>query len=120
MHYKQRSKQKRVHSWNTVAFCVFLAACSGHGGTDSIDQYTSAARVCINRQAAEVAHTNVDLDTAAFAVIGRCNTELQAERRAFIERYPGYRDYLELRLRELTAARIDQARRAVAVARTRG
>lgn len=97
---------------------LILAGCSARPDTEQAD-YGAAATQCIINEARAVASANTDLETAAYAVIARCSSELTAERRVLPNRFPGYRDYMEPRLRELDALRRDQARQAVATFRTR-
>ena len=76
-------------------------------------------RDCFRREAPAIASTKTDLETASTALLARCIGELEAERRAFINLAPGYRDYIEPRLREVEQIRTDQARAEIAVLRAR-
>jgi len=96
--------------------CVLFAGCA-RVSNEQIEAAQDGVRVCIERESAALAPTNLDLDTAAMATLGRCGAELEAERRSFIDRYPGYRNYIEPKLRELSAVRLDQARTSIALAR---
>jgi hypothetical protein len=79
---------------------------------------SDAATDCIRREAASIASKPVDLDTAATAVLARCNAELWAEEKAFVNRYAGYRDIASEQFKRVRAARLEQAYKAVALART--
>ena len=84
-----------------IAVCLVLAGCGPRISNEERQIYSDAARDCIQREAVAVAALNVDLETAATAVLGRCHSALAAERNSFIAMYPGYRDVVEPRLREL-------------------
>jgi hypothetical protein len=79
---------------------------------------SDAATDCIRREARNVAPKPVDLDTAATAVLARCSAELWAEEKEFVNRYKGFRDYASEQYKRVNAARLDQALKAVALART--
>jgi hypothetical protein len=79
---------------------------------------TYLANDCIEREARTVAALKVDIDTAAMAVIAKCSEYTDATRRDLSARFPGYRDYMAPKLRELDQTYLDRARLAVAVART--
>ena len=96
--------------------CALFAGCA-RVSNEEVKVARNAALACIEREAAILAMTNLDLDTAARATLGRCRAELEAERDSFIDQYPGYRDYIEPKLRELSAIRLDQARMRIASAR---
>lgn len=84
-----------------------------------VQAWSELASQCIHREAPSIASTNVDLETATVALLARCRTDLEEERRAFINLAPGYRDYIAPRLRELDETRMNQARSEIAVLRTR-
>jgi hypothetical protein len=77
----------------------------------------SQAAECINREASLIAPTALDLETASLAVIGKCSYFTNFMRRDMLARYPGHRDYIEPRLREVDEIYMAQARLAVARAR---
>jgi hypothetical protein len=80
---------------------------------------SSTASSCIHREAGKVAPKSVDLNTAAMAVLARCNTELQAEEEAFIRRCPpGFRDDAREQFTRVRTARLEQSLKEIAVART--
>jgi hypothetical protein len=60
----------------------------------------------------------VNLETAAAMVVARCNQYTEATRRDLQSRFPGYRDYMAPKLREIDEIYADRARMAVAIART--
>ena len=69
-------------------------------------------------EASIVAPMTVDLETSAAMIIARCNQFTEATRRDLQSRYPGYRDYMAPRLREIDEIYESRARSAVAIART--
>jgi len=79
---------------------------------------SDAATNCIRREAVGIAPKAVDLDTATTAIMARCNAELWAEEKAFMTKYPGFQDSAREHFKRVSAARLDQARSAVALART--
>lgn len=102
-----------------VGLSVLSACASVQSGNENSANDAALAGACIDREAAEIATRKVDLETAATAVIAKCSTYTEATRRDLIARYPGYRDYMAPKLRELDQVYFDRARRAVALARTR-
>ena len=101
-----------------LVLCLGLSGCRPRISSEQRQSYSDMASECIQREATIIAHTKVDLETAATAVLARCNSELAAERNYLPTLYPGYRDYMEPRLRELDTVRIDQARKRIALLRT--
>jgi hypothetical protein len=109
--------QMRIVSYLIVAF--LLEGCSSDSSRSSEGASNSrVAAECIVREAKTIAPMKVDLETAASAVIARCSAYTDAIRRSLVARYPGHRDYIETQTREVDALYLEQARRAVAVART--
>jgi hypothetical protein len=109
--------QMRILSCFVSAF--ILEGCSS-GNNRSYEQASSSreAPECIEREAKTIAPMKVDLETAASAVIARCSAYTDALRRSLVTQYPGSRDYIGTQTREIDAFYLEQARRAVAVART--
>ena len=101
-----------------LMFLILAGCAAGRQSDEQTANSGSEASACIEREAIRVAPTKVDLETAATAVISICSVYTEATRRDLIARYPGYRDYMAPKLRELDNAYMDHARRAVAVART--
>lgn len=98
---------------------LLLSSCAAiHSENQPTTGATNEAGACIDREAISVAPMKVDLETAATAVIARCSAYTEATRRELISRFPGYRDYMAPKLRELDEAYMERARRAVAIART--
>jgi hypothetical protein len=103
-----------------LIICAFLtSACTTQQKQEAIDASTQAANDCFLREGPILAQTKTDLDTASTALLARCGSELAAERRAFINLNPGFRDRIEVRLRELDALRQSQARQTIAGFRAR-
>lgn len=76
-------------------------------------------RICLDRQALIVAPKPVDLETASVAVMARCNAELIQLRRFITTGLPNFSpgpDYWE---KEIEPVYMKEARKAVALARTR-
>jgi hypothetical protein len=105
---------------NLACFAIFilLAGCGGNRSVEHTDNSSSEAVDCINREAVIIAPSKVDLETAATAVVAKCSIYTEATRRKLIQQYPGYRDYMAPKLKELDDTYMDGARRAVAIART--
>ena len=101
-----------------TSICLVGAGCA-LTNTQESDAAAAAARECIRSQIPLVATTNTDLETATEAVLGRCSAQINAERQAFIGRFPGYRDYIEVRWREVDRVRREEVRKAIAVLRAR-
>jgi len=102
-----------------IAMAVFLTSCRSKEGDARAEINRNATSECIQREAASVASKQVDIDTAAYSVIAMCSSFINVERQALISDYPGYRDEVEVSFRKVEAVRFDQARSAVAIARTR-
>jgi hypothetical protein len=81
------------------AGCLLQGVCVDQQTRDNVARPNDVARDCIKREAPAIASTKTDLDTAATLLLARCSGELEAERRAFINLAPGYRDYIEPHLR---------------------
>ncbi len=81
-------------------------------------QSDNLAVSCIFREAAMVAPKNTDLDTAAYAVLANCDSEINFSKRKLISEYPGYRDYIESKFRGQNAENLDRARQAISLLRT--
>ena len=101
-----------------VALSFLLGACASR---EEIRQEQDAnarqAADCINREAISVAPTALDLDVASATVVARCSAYTGALRRDLTSRYPGHRDYIEPKLREVDELYLAQARLAVMRAR---
>src|SRR5260370_38194824 len=99
--------------------CVFLAGCGTSRSSDEqAENMRSQASACIEREASIVAPMTVNLETAAAMVIARCTQYTEATRRDLQIRFPGYRDYMAPKLREIDEIYEDRAATAVAIART--
>jgi hypothetical protein len=94
-----------------------LEGCSA--GNRSYEQENNAheASECINREAISVASMPTDQEIASATVIARRSIYTGALRRDLIARYPGYRDYIEPKVREVDEIYLAQSRLAVARAR---
>ena len=100
-----------------ILVCSLLAGCAGAQRGPSPEG--QAASDCMLREGPEVARTPTDLDTASYALLARCAAELNGEKQAIINRYPGYRDYIQPRLRQFDEMRLDLARQTIATMRAR-
>jgi hypothetical protein len=101
-----------------LSLLFMLEGCSSGGKRDHEDDNNSReASECIEREAVMVAPTNIDLEAAAASVVVRCSTYTDALRRKLNGEYPGYRDYIAPKLREVDELYLAQARLAVARAR---
>jgi hypothetical protein len=98
-----------------VAFaCLILAAC----GTRSAetDAVAARARDCLVRETQAIAPQPVDLETATFAVLARCDYPGEIERSMAAE-YPGFREYVHQAVQRRYADIIDSTRRRIALVR---
>jgi hypothetical protein len=118
-----RSGDEAMRIQIVMLACVLVAGC-GQGFNNGVfnnvsNQHVEAAsagsRACIDREAPAVALTKLDVKAAAMATLQRCAAALEAERRAFQERYPSGQD--DQRLKEMAAVRFDQAATAIAMER---
>jgi hypothetical protein len=109
--------QMRISSCFVSPF--ILEGCS-LGSNRSYQQASSSreAPECIEREAKTIALMKVDLETAASAVIARCSAYTDALRRSLVTQCPEYRDYIGTQTCEIDAFYLEQARHAVAFART--
>ena len=107
----------------TFGVGLFLSSC-GLANIPEREAALEATRgtvsACIRREAEIVAPKQVDLETAAIAVMARCTSEIRAEEQAFFNKYPGYQDFVQGKLRELNSDRLSQTRSIIALPRTRG
>lgn len=98
---------------------ISLSACGGNQRSNAETRYqANQATTCINQEAIAIAPYPADIETAAVAVIAKCRIYTDATRRDLIARFPGYRDYIEQQVRQIDSIYMDQARQAVALART--
>jgi hypothetical protein len=76
-------------------------------------------RVCLDNQAQAVAPKPVDLETASVAVMARCGPELQQMRKFLYTGIAGFSPDPDYWSKEIEPIYLQEARKAVAVARTR-
>jgi hypothetical protein len=76
-------------------------------------------RVCLDSQAQAVAPKPVDLETASVAVMARCGPELQQMRKFLYTGIAGFSPDPDYWSKEIEPVYLKEARKAVAVARTR-
>jgi hypothetical protein len=76
-------------------------------------------RVCLDSQAQAVAPKPVDLETASIAVMARCGPELQQMRKFLLTGIVGFSPSPDFWSKEMEPVYLSEARKAVAVARTR-
>jgi hypothetical protein len=101
-----------------LVLLFLLEGCSSVGSSSyERDSNAREASECINREATGVASTPTDLEVASATVIARCSIYTAALRRDLIARYPGYRDYIEPKVREVDEIYLAEARLAVVRAR---
>lgn len=73
---------------------------------------------CLVRESIAVAPQPVDLDTAALAVLARCDYPGVLER-SFIAEHPGQREFVQAEAQKLYASILDTTKRGVAMLRTK-
>jgi len=76
-------------------------------------------RVCLDSQAQAIAPKPVDLETASVAVMARCGSELQQMREFLYTGIAGFSPDPDYWSKEIEPIYLKEARKAVAVARTR-
>jgi hypothetical protein len=76
-------------------------------------------RACLDSQAQAVAPKPVDLETASVAVMARCGPELQQMRKFLYTGIAGFSPSPDYWSKEIEPVYLNEARKAVAVARTR-
>lgn len=76
-------------------------------------------RVCLDSQAQAVAPKPVDLETASVAVMARCEPELHEMRKFLYTGIAGFSPHPDYWSKEIEPIYLKEARKAVAVARTR-
>jgi hypothetical protein len=76
-------------------------------------------RVCLDSQAQAVAPKPVDLETASVAVMARCGPELEQMRKFLYTGIAGFSPDPDYWSREIEPVYLKEARKAVALARTR-
>jgi hypothetical protein len=99
-----------------VAFaCLILAAC----GTRSAetDAVAARARDCLVRETQAIASQSIDLETATFAVLARCDYPGEIERSIAAEVPGGFREYVHQAVQRRYADIIDSTRRRIALVR---
>jgi hypothetical protein len=101
-----------------IGICAILTIALGPLWISKTHAQSNSAVSCIFREAATIAPKNVDLDTAAYAVLAKCSFEINFNKRKLLSRYPGYRDYIESKFRGQDAENLDRARQAIALLRT--
>ena len=94
-----------------------LEGCSSSGNRNEQENTSRAASECIDREASIIAPTNIDLENGAASVVARCSAYTGALRRKLYAEYPGYRDYIAPKLREVDELHLAQASLAIARAR---
>jgi len=94
--------------------CLTLATC----GTRSAETEAVAARArdCLVRETHAIAPQPVDLETATFAVLARCDYPRVLER-SVAAQYPGYSDYVHRGMQRAYADIVDTTRRGIALVR---
>lgn len=76
-------------------------------------------RICLDRQAVAVATKRVDLETASVAVMARCTSELNQIRNYILTGIPNFSPGLDYWEKDIEPIYMKEARKAVALARTR-
>jgi hypothetical protein len=74
---------------------------------------------CLVRESVAVVPQSIDLDTAALAVLARCDYPGVLERSITAE-YPGYREYIHELVQKRYAEILDTTKRGIAMLRTKG
>ena len=95
---------------------ALLTACGSQRGAER-DAVRSNAVNCLVRETHAIAPQPVDLDTATFAVLARCDYPGVLER-SIAANYPvGYRDYIRAAIQKEYAGIVDSTRRGIAMTR---
>lgn len=96
---------------------LLLGGCANNERNYEQESNSRDASECIEREAALLAKTSMDLENAAITVVAKCDAYTGALRRKLYAQYPGYRDYVASKLREVDEIYLAQARLAVARSR---
>lgn len=113
--------------WSTTAFAQLDITPPHQKGGSSQKKHISnemgalskRLRVCLDSQAQAVAPKPVDLETASVAVMARCGSELQQMRKFLYTGIAGFSPGPDYWSKEIEPVYLNEARKAVAVARTR-
>ena len=101
-----------------LVLLLLLEGCSSNSNQNYEQNNSSQyATECIEREASILARTSIDLENAAASVVARCDAYTGALRRKLYAQYPGHREYIAPKLREVDELYLAQARLAVARAR---
>jgi hypothetical protein len=113
----------RLYLYSIFPLVIILAGCVGKSEPGIVSAGVSSAPSpvlqCIISQAKTIAPKPVDLETAAYAVLGACNHIISAERSSLLAKYPGFGAEVRAAYSETEAAQLSRARREVALNRTR-
>jgi hypothetical protein len=105
-----------------VAVCALafsLAACTPPQRQAEQAAVRASTTDCLARETRAVAPQPIDLETAALAVLARCDYPGVIER-PLAAQYPGYRDVVREEVRKSYADRLEIERREIAMLRAQG
>lgn len=95
---------------------VLLGACSSQRQAEH-DAMLHNTRDCLIRETKAIAPQPLDLDTATFAVLARCDYPNVLER-SITAQFPGYRDHIHETMQKEYPGIVDSVRRGIALLRT--
>lgn len=112
--------------WSTTALAQLdttpshqKAASEKKNSGNQMSALSNRLRICLDSQAQAVAPKPVDLETASVAVMARCGPELQQMRKFLYTGIAGFSPDPDYWSKEIEPIYLKEARKAVAVARTR-
>src|SRR3977135_20931 len=94
---------------------IWLSACGSQREPER-DVVRSNAVDCLVRETQAIAPQSVDLETATFAVLARCDYPGVLER-SLAAKYPGYRDHIHDVIQKQYVEIVDSTRRGIALMR---
>lgn len=103
----------------TCTFALTLSACSSPQREAERAAAQQALSDCLVRESVAVAPQPVDLDTAALAVLARCDYPGVIER-SYVAEHPGFRAEIHEMTQKEYAAILDTTKRGIVMLRTKG
>jgi hypothetical protein len=101
------------------AFALLLVACQSSQRAAEQAAIREKTTDCLVRESQAVAPQPIDLETAALAVLARCDYPGVIEKQLIAE-HPGYREFIHQETQKRYADILDTTKRGIALLRTQG